>query len=389
MHVELRYNTRRHTAEIRNGGDWHDLTDRWAGHIRCELESRFQYQTARDTKPLSFGPDAWNTYINGVLFANECDPFLDWIEALPAWDQIERLRHWIDDIFEVDPRENRDLTAWASQFVFLGPVWRAFCPGTKLDETVVLSGEGGIGKSTALRMALPQNIEGLFGDGLHLAAREQDRAVALQGRVIVEASEMAGSTRAELESLKSFLTRTNDDSVRLAYRRNPEPTPRRAIIVGTTNQHDVLPNDSSGNRRFVVIRLLGGDVQHVIAYLEGNREQLWAEARELYRQGIEAWLPRDLARVQSASNEAARRRDDLLEDALDRLLPDAGDSFTMATMAAQIGLIDPGASGASLPMREQRRLAAALTARGFERRVERQGERTVRIWRKMAAGVSR
>ena len=69
---------------------------------------------------------------------------------------------------------------------------------------VVLSGKGGIGKSTALRLALPQHLEGLFGDGLHLAAREQDRAVALQGRVIVEASEMAGSNRAELEIAEVF-----------------------------------------------------------------------------------------------------------------------------------------------------------------------------------------
>ena len=46
---------------------------------------------------------------------------------------------------------------------------------------------------------------------------------------------MAGSMRAELESLKSFLTRTDDGAVRLAYRRNRETTPRRCTIVGTAN----------------------------------------------------------------------------------------------------------------------------------------------------------
>ena len=197
--------------------------------------------------------------------------------------------------------------------------------------------------------------------------------------MIVEASEMAGSTRAELESLKSFLTRTDDGTVRLAYRRNPEPSPRRCVIIGTTNVADPLPNDPSGNRRFVVIRLKSGDVRHVVQYLEGNREQLWGEAVALYRQGVEAWLPRDIARVQSVANEAARRRDELLEDALDRLLPHGGEGFTLAGMAAQIGLIAPGNPGVALPIRDQRRLAAALTARGFERKVERQGGKNVRI----------
>ena len=382
MGVALRYNVRRQRAEIKNGThSWCDLTDRSAGHLRTELERRFRYQTARDTAPLNFGENTWAVCVNSMLHDNEIDPFKTWIEALPMWDGIERVRHWIDDCFEVDPQGDRDLIAWASQFVFLGPVWRTFLPGTKLDESVVLSGNGGIGKSTALRLALPKNIEGLFGDGLHLAAREQDRAEALQGKVIVEASEMAGSSRAELESLKSFLTRTDDGTVRLAYRRNPEPSPRRCVIIGTTNVADPLPNDPSGNRRFVVIRLKSGDVRHVVQYLEGNREQLWAEAVALYRQGVEAWLPRELARVQSVANEAARRRDELLEDALDRLLPDAGDSFTLASMATRIGLIDPGNSGVGLAIRDQRRLAAALTARGFERKVDRQGGKNVRIWK--------
>ena len=111
--------------------------------------------------------------LKSILHDNEVDPFKTWLEALPAWDQTERVRHWIEDCFEVDPQGDGELTAWAAQFVFLGPVWRTFQPGTKMDESPVLSGPGGIGKSTALRLALPQDIEGLFSDGLHLAARDQ------------------------------------------------------------------------------------------------------------------------------------------------------------------------------------------------------------------------
>ena len=67
----------------------------------------------------------------------------------------------------------------------------------------VLIGEQGIGKSALLRELLPPQYPEWFSDGLHLADYPKVRAEALLGRVIVEVSEMAGSTRAELQSLKS------------------------------------------------------------------------------------------------------------------------------------------------------------------------------------------
>ena len=78
---------------------------------------------------------------------------------------------------------------------------------------LVLSGKGGIGKSTALRLALPQHLEGLFGDELNLAERNQDRVVSLQGPAIVEVGEMVGVLEGRLGiATKAFLTRVNDGS---------------------------------------------------------------------------------------------------------------------------------------------------------------------------------
>ena len=45
--------------------------------------------------------------------------------------------------------------------------------------------------------------------------------------VISEAAEMTGASRADVEAMKAFLSRTDDGAVRRAYRRNPEPSPRR------------------------------------------------------------------------------------------------------------------------------------------------------------------
>ena len=240
----------------------------------------------------------------------------------------------------------------------------------------VLTGPQGIGKSTALRLLLPPGMDDLFADGLYLAAAPQARVEAMQGRVIVEASEMAGQNRADLESLKAFLSRTDDGAIRLAYRRNPECTPRRSIIVGTSNVPDPLPNDPTGLRRFAVVRLARGNAGAVAGYLDRNRDQLWAEGVALYHEGVKAWLPAELKAAQSAANETARRRDDMLEDAVARWTADR-DSFTLAEAAEGVGLIKTQSEAATLAQRDQKRLGAALTVHGYvKRRPMRDGVRT-------------
>ena len=124
--------------------------------------------------------------------------------------------------------------------------------------------------------------------------------------------------RAERESLKAFLSRTDDGSVRLAYRRNPETMLRRCVIAGSTNDPHCLPADPSGNRRFVTVTIERGEggPAGVQAYLDANRGQLWAEALHRYRAGETAWLPAALTEAQTAANRSAVQVDESLEDAV-------------------------------------------------------------------------
>lgn len=371
MDVGLRYNTRTQTGEIRNGAEpWKGMTDRNAGFLRAEIARKCRYDTDKGPRALHYGESSWALYANAVMHRFEIDPFLSWLQGLAPWDGVERVNTWLSDCFEAegDPA----LVAWAARFVFLGAVWRAFAPGCKLDEMPVFSGPQGIGKSSALRLALPPEQPGLFADGLHLADYPQQRAEALQGRAIVEAAEMAGKDRAELESLKVFLSRQDDGVVRMAYRRNPETTPRRAIIVGTTNVVDPLPNDPTGLRRFVVVRLRSGNVEAVAEYMDRYRKQIWAEAVSLYREGVQAWLPAALKGAQTEVNELSRRRDELLEDKLDSWLErQAGEPFTLERAALSVGFIREGDAATLIPQRDQKRLASALAQRGFAKKRER------------------
>ena len=240
--VEIRYNLRKQQPELREGGDtWHEFTDRSTANLRRTIEEQFTYQTTRGPSQLNYGRDKWNDRANAIMHHHEVDPFLEWLNSLEKWDGTDRIDHWLRDVFTLANTNDSELVAWAARFVFLGAAWRAFEPGTKLDEMPVLVGSQGIGKSTALRLALPPEQPDLFADGLHLAAPNKDRAEALQGRVIVEVAEMAGTNRAELESLKAFLSRVDDGTVRLAYRHNPESSPRRAV----NRRHDKRRNTTT------------------------------------------------------------------------------------------------------------------------------------------------
>ena len=295
--VEARYNTRSSRAEIRHDSfpeGWRTMHDRLAAELREVLTARFIYvkkvrerpisaadskllddaealkeltqeeraalsgrissknRFKEETAPLTYGRDAWADTLNAYLFDRETDPFAEWLDALPRWDRVDRLGGWLEEVFTID--NPNGLVEWTSRFILLGAVTRAYEPGAKLDEMPVLVGRGGIGKSTALRYILPPDMPGLFSDGLHLAGTPQERAEALQGRVIVEASELAGVSRADLASLKAFLSRTDDGAVRLAYRRDPELMLRRCIIVGTSDVESPLPNDRN-LRRWVPIYL--------------------------------------------------------------------------------------------------------------------------------------
>ena len=386
--VSLRYNLRTQHAELNQSSaatiegapvqEWLQLTDRMESRLRDLIARRFTYQTSREVKPMVYAKERWKMVIEAHLCSRERDPFLDWLRERPEWDCHRRLDTYLDDLFSAG---DSPLVRWVAQFLFLGPVHRAYAPGAKLDEMPVLVGAQGIGKSALLLNLFPPEHSVWMNDGLHLAADPKVRAEALQGRVLVEVSEMAGSTRADLESLKDFVSKQDDGSIRLAFRRNPEPAPRRCIIVGTTNRQDSLPNDPSGNRRFIPITLKPA-TQAVEDYLAEHRDQLWAEALYRHSQGISPRLPRDLTPHAAVAAEAHRNRDTIIEDKLDSLPPNW--EGTLEETARKIELLALEDSGAKLPMREMKRLSTAMTGQGYSvRQVKREGVKK-RLWKREA-----
>ena len=147
-----------------------------------------------------------------------------------------------------------------------------------------------------------------FSDDLDLAASTKERAEALSGKVIVESAELRGMSRAELNSLKAFLSR-NSDHYRAAYARRADDQKRRCVIVGTTNEIDCLPNDSTGNRRFVAVKVAPSskeNAREIKKTLDECREQIWAEALALEKENIPVYIPPELEKAQAEENEKFR-----------------------------------------------------------------------------------
>ena len=318
--VEHRYNTRADRCEWRerDGGpwDWKARNDRvvedWRLTVipeRCTFTITKKDQDlevpARFTRPDTFAA------LEGHARRHEVDPFREWLEALPAWDG--RTRNWLSGCFP--SLEGNELGAWASTSVPLAAVRRTYEPGARVHEVPVIQGrKQGTGKSSALAWLMPvERRHEWFTDGLSFGQSTKELVEGLQGRVLCEFSEMAGSTRADTERIKAWLTSPDDGSVRLAYRRDPEPRPRRAVFLGTTNSQDCLPNDPTGNRRFVMLPVLeeaSGHARHVTEHMDREREMVWAEAIARYKQGEGSHLPENLKGLVDANNEDFRSADE-------------------------------------------------------------------------------
>ena len=366
----LRYNVRAQAVEWSAGyasnpdklTPWQPLDDRKEASLRERVAERHSVVTSRGPSPLRFGRDAWRDAVNAIVHPLTFDPFVEWLEGLPGWDGVERIDALLTELFGAD---DTPPTRWASRFLTLGAVQRTMQPGCKLDEMPVLIGRQAIGKSALLRQLIPPEFPEWFSDTLCLSDTLQKRVESLLGVVIAECSEMAGMNRAEIASLKAFVTRQNDGNVRLSYDRRPETQLRRCVIVGTADRTEVLPSDPAGLRRWVPVTLKHGcDVEDVCAI---DRKRWWAEALHKHRSWQQANLPLELRDAAAEVAERHRKRDHIYEDLAEDLDLQPGEALTLGEIAARLGVTGRNGSVASLDMGQQKRLGDALRQAGFRK----------------------
>ncbi len=356
--LDFRYNVRRHVPEVKRDGVWRSLTDRDMQYLQEELYCK---TVTSKGEPYNLSEMRLNRFMGALSVQNECDPFLDWLNELPEWDGEYRLDILLKYCF---PQTRSTLADFVGRYLTVACVYRAFHPGFKADIMPILQGPQGLGKSTFIEHLLPLG-HGFFKEGLRLTSNDSRHTESILGAVLVEYGELVDIKQTSVSWLKGWITRKNDDNVRLPYATRTEDLPRRCIFVGTTNKDTPLANDPTGNRRFIVIKLRGSaGIGSITQYLAKRREMLWAEALHLYQQGMPIYLTSDEEIKQLDSNESARDRDDDVEDAL--LQVEWKDKqFRTKDIAVIIGAV--ANFRRIMPKDVEHRIVRALTVLGFSR----------------------
>ncbi len=224
---------------------------------------------------------------------------------------------------------------------------RIMRPGCKADYMLVLEGDQGAQKSTACSVLagdwFSDNLPDLnHGDSIRLSMH-------LRGKWLVEIGEMSSFNKADTNALKEFITQT-EERYTPKFGRNEVIEPRQCLFIGTTNKSAYL-RDETGGRRFWPVKTSTIDV----AALREDRDQLFAEAMDAYRNGETWWPDRDFEIEHIRPEQEARYEADAWEELIGTFLH-SQNKVTILQGARDGLFLDTPKIGTT----EQRRISAAL-----------------------------
>lgn len=242
-------------------------------------------------------------------------PIQEYLISL-EWDGIPRVDTLLVDYFGAP---DNCYTRAAIRKTLCAAVTRVFHPGTKFDMVLVLVGKQGTYKSTFVRKLGMKWFSDTFSTFQGKESFEQ-----LRGAWLVEMAELSGLKKAEVETIKQFISKC-DDMYRPAYGRTVETYRRQCVFFGTTNDSDFL-HDPSGNRRFNPVNIDFNKASKSVKddLTQDEIDQIWAEACYLVKQGENLYFDdreSELARESQVEHSAVDERTGLVEKYLEKLLP--------------------------------------------------------------------
>lgn len=240
------------------------------------------------------------------------------------WDGISRINTLLIDYFGA---EDNAYTRAAIRKMLCAAVARVFEPGVKFDTALILVGEQGTYKSTFVKKLGMEWFSDTFTTVQGKESFEQ-----IQGAWLIEMAELSGLKKAEVESIKHYISK-REDMFRPAYGRTVETYKRQCVFFGTTNNKDFL-RDPTGNRRFMPV-----DVRPEYATKSVNDDltqdeinQIWAEAYQLYLAKEPLYLVGDediIAKIEQHKHSEVDERKGIIEEYLNTRFPDGWDEMDL------------------------------------------------------------
>lgn len=292
--------------------------------------------------------------VNAAANERPVHPVRDYFAGL-EWDRRPRLENWLHEYLgaAID-----DYTRAVGLKFMVGAVARVMRPGCKMDNVLILEGEQGRWKSTALA-----TLAGAWFGDTPFTIGDKDAYQVIRGHLIYELAELDGFSRAESSRAKAFFSSTHDTYVP-KYVAWAVKVPRQCVFAGSVN-HGAYLRDTTGNRRYWPVRIERAD----IAALTADRDQLWAEALQRYREGARWWVQEDELPVFSREQEL-RYVGDAFEDLIGDWLADRKET-TMEKILADCLKLDH----AKWTQAEQTRVGNVMQSLGWVRRRYTTGRR--------------
>lgn len=243
-------------------------------------------------------------------------PIVEYIKSL-QWDGVPRVNTLLIDYFGA---EDNAYTRAAIRKMLCAAVTRVFHPGTKFDTALILVGPQATYKSTFVKK-LGKNW---FSDTF-TTVQGKESFEQIQGAWLVEIAELSGLKKAEVETIKHYISKC-EDSFRPAYGRTIETYKRQCVFFGTTNSKDFL-RDPTGNRRFLPIDVRPEYATKNVAQelTEEEVDQVWAEAYEMYKQGESLYMTGEediIAKIEQHKHSEQDERKGIIEEYLNAKYPD-------------------------------------------------------------------
>ena len=295
------------------------------GEVPWKHPSKF-WRDADDAQLISYVDAHYGTFsarnydiaVTKVADDRAYHPIREFIESLPEWDKVPRVDTLLVDYLGAgDTAYVRAVT----RKTLCAAISRVLRPGCKFDSMLVLNGPQGVGKSTLIAKLAGE----WFSDSLNLGdTKDKTAAEKLQGYWILEIGELAGLKKAEVETLRSFLSRQND-IYRAAFGKRATPHLRQCVFFGTTNAESGYLRDTTGNRRFWPVKTPGNGKKQSWNLTHEEILQIWAEALVYVRQGEKLYLSAEmdaLAKDEQREAMESDEREGLVREYLDTLLPE-------------------------------------------------------------------
>ncbi|QNA46130.1 VapE domain-containing protein [Lacibacter sediminis] len=214
------------------------------------------------------------------------NPFLNYFENLKPYDsKVDP--DYIDKICSYLPVNDMERFRLHFRKMLVRCIACALEPTVFNKQVFVFVGEGqNTGKSTFCRWLCPDDLGEYLTEYVNT---DKDGLIVLATNFLINMDELATLSKAEINSLKSFISK-DKINIRLPFAKRSSVHPRRANFIGSTNNDEFL-TDETGSVRWLCFELTG---KLNFNYKKDIKiDDIWRQAYSLYKDDFEYQLTAD------------------------------------------------------------------------------------------------